>query len=58
MNSTQPVDPNLHTSALNSQKQSQAKMYQDSTVRSNPSQEQPKTKTNSIQDYLKRQQNK
>ncbi|WP_201557299.1 cell division protein FtsZ [Psychrobacter sp. 72-O-c] len=55
--STQPVDPNLHTSALNSQKQSQNQLYQDSITRS-PSQEQPQTKTNSIQDYLKRQQNK
>ncbi|SNT70562.1 cell division protein FtsZ [Psychrobacter sp. LV10R520-6] len=55
--STQPVDPNLHTSALNSQKQSQTQMYQDSITRS-PTQEQPQTKTNSIQDYLKRQQNK
>jgi cell division protein FtsZ len=55
--STQPVDPNLHTSALNSQKQSQTQMYQDSITRS-PNQEQPQTKTNSIQDYLKRQQNK
>ena len=57
VNSTQPVDPNLHTSALNSQKQSQAQ-YQESPIRSNATQEQPKTKTNSIQDYLKRQQNK
>ncbi len=53
--STQSVDPNLHTTALNSQKQ----LYQDSATRSSvPTQEQPQTKTNSIQDYLKRQQNK
>ncbi|WP_442968929.1 hypothetical protein, partial [Psychrobacter sp.] len=32
--------------------------YQESPVRANVTQEQPKTKTNSIQDYLKRQQNK
>ena len=57
VNSTQPVDPNLHTSALNSQKQSQAQ-YQETPVRSTVTQEQTKTKTNSIQDYLKRQQNK
>ena len=57
VNSTQPVDPNLHTSALSSQKQSQAQ-YQESPIRANVTQEQPKTKTNSIQDYLKRQQNK
>jgi len=56
--STQPVDPNLHTSALNSQKHSQNQTYQDSGARSTPAQEQPQTKTNSIQDYLKRQQNK
>ncbi|OLF39019.1 cell division protein FtsZ [Psychrobacter sp. Cmf 22.2] len=56
--STQSVDPNLHTSALNSQKHSQNQTYQDSGVRSAPAQEQPQTKTNSIQDYLKRQQNK
>ncbi|MBP2280120.1 cell division protein FtsZ [Psychrobacter sp. PL15] len=55
--STQPVDPNLHTSALNSQKQSQNQLYQDSITRSS-TQEHPQTKTNSIQDYLKRQQNK
>lgn len=55
--STQPVDPNLHTSALNSQKQTNAPLYQDNTARNAP-QEQPQTKTNSIQDYLKRQQNK
>ena len=60
VNSTQPVDPNVHTSALNSQKQSQAQLYQDtaSAARTNAPQEQTKTKTNSIQDYLKRQQNK
>lgn len=60
VNSTQPVDPNVHTSALNSQKQSQAQMYQDTAgaTRANAPQEQAKTKTNSIQDYLKRQQNK
>ncbi|MBO1530880.1 cell division protein FtsZ [Psychrobacter sp. F1192] len=56
--STQPVDPTVHTSALNSQKLSQARAYQDSLTRSTPAQEQPQTKTNSIQDYLKRQQNK
>ncbi len=56
--STQPVDPNLHTSALNSQKHSQSQAYQDSMTRSAFGQEQPQTKTNSIQDYLKRQQNK
>ena len=55
VNSTQPVDPSLHTSALNSQKQSQ---YQENPIRSNAAPEQTKTKTNSIQDYLKRQQNK
>jgi cell division protein FtsZ len=55
--STQSVDPSTHTSALNSQKQTQAQQYQDSTPRTAP-QEQPQTKTNSIQDYLKRQQNK
>ena len=55
--STQPVDPSLHTSALNSQKQTQAKHYQEN-VPLTPPQEQPQTKTNSIQDYLKRQQNK
>ena len=60
VNSTQPVDPNVHTSALNSQKQLQAQQHQDSVARpsANAPQEQPKTKTNSIQDYLKRQQNK
>lgn len=53
--STQAVDPNLHTSALNSQKQT----YQDNNVRAPSSvQEHSQTKTNSIQDYLKRQQNK
>ena len=57
VNSTQSVDPSLHTSALNSQKHTQAQHYQDSTTRI-ASQEQPQTKTNSIQDYLKRQQNK
>ncbi|MEN2750185.1 MULTISPECIES: cell division protein FtsZ [Psychrobacter] len=56
--STQSVDPNLHTSALNSQKHSQNQTYQDNGVRSTSTQEQPQTKTNSIQDYLKRQQNK
>lgn len=55
--STQPVDPNLHTSALNSQKTSQAQLYQDNITRA-PTQEKPQTQTNSIQDYLKRQQNK
>lgn len=57
VNSTQPVDPNLHTSALNSQKQVNSPLYQDNTARAS-SQEHPQTKTNSIQDYLKRQQNK
>ncbi|WP_367105626.1 cell division protein FtsZ [uncultured Psychrobacter sp.] len=56
--STQPVDPNLHTSALSSQKHSQKQTYQDSMTRSTSPQDQPQTKTNSIQDYLKRQQNK
>ena len=56
--STQPVDPNLHTSALNSQKQTKTQLYQDSISRPSPVQEHPQTKTNSIQDYLKRQQNK
>lgn len=56
--STQPVDPNLHTSALNSQKHLQSQTYKDSVARTTASQEQPQTKTNSIQDYLKRQQNK
>ena len=60
VNSTQPVDPNVHTSALNSQKKSQAQLHQDNVNTARPSapQEQTKTKTNSIQDYLKRQQNK
>ena len=56
--SNQSVDPNVHTSALNSQKQSKTQMYQDSITRPNSTQEQQPTKTNSIQDYLKRQQNK
>ncbi len=56
--STQPVDPNLHTSALNSQKHSQSQTYQDSMTRATPAQDKQQTKTNSIQDYLKRQQNK
>ncbi len=55
--STQPVDPNLHTSALKSQKSSQSQLYPDNVTRPH-TQEQPQTKTNSIQDYLKRQQNK
>ena len=55
--STQPVDPNVHTSALNSQKQSQAQLYQDSITRGS-TQEQSPTRTNSIQDYLRRQQSR
>ena len=57
-NSTQTVDPSVHTSALNSQKQTKTQSYQDTVVRPAAAQEQPQTKTNSIQDYLKRQQNK
>lgn len=57
VNSTQSVDPSLHTSALNSQKQTQAQLYQENAPKTSIK-EQPQTKTNSIQDYLKRQQNK
>ncbi len=56
--SNRPVDPNLHTSALNSQNQSKAPRYQETVNRPSAVQEQQPTKTNSIQDYLKRQQNK
>ena len=56
--STQSVDPSQHTSALNSQQQSKTQLYQDSITRAPAMQEQPQTKTNSIQDYLKRQQNR
>ena len=58
VNSTQPVDPNVHTSALNSQKQSQAHKSQDSSARANAPQEPTRRTTNSIQDYLRRQQNR
>ncbi len=56
--SNQSVDPNLHTSALNSQKQSKTQMFQDNITRPSSTQDNQPTKTNSIQDYLKRQQNK
>ncbi len=56
--SNQSVDPNLHTSALNSQKQSKAQSFQHNITRPSSEQEQQPTKTNSIQDYLKRQQNR
>ncbi len=58
VNSTQPVDPSVHTSALNSQKQTQGQQHHKEAVPRPSPQEQPQTKTNSIQDYLKRQQNK
>ncbi|WP_227431086.1 cell division protein FtsZ [Psychrobacter sp. I-STPA6b] len=54
--SNQAVDPNTHTSALNSQKKSPSQLFQDGLNRpsSQPSEAQTKV---SIQDYLKRQQN-
>lgn len=55
--STQAVDPSTHTSALNHQKKTQTQMFQDS-ITSSGAEAQPRTNTNSIQDYLKRQQNK
>lgn len=64
--STKPVDPSVHTTAINHQKKSQTQLFQDSITnsgsRTQPQAAQatsaPQTKTNSIQDYLKRQQNK
>ena len=56
--SNQAVDPNLHTSALNSQKQSKAQSYQNNVTRPSSEQEKRPTQTNSIQDYLRRQQNR
>lgn len=55
VNSNQSVDPNVHVSALNSQNQLK---NQNNVARSSSAQEQQPTKTNSIQDYLKRQQNR
>lgn len=56
--SNQAVDPATHTSAITSQKKAQLSTHQkhDSSVGSSKSE--PNTKTNSIQDYLKRQQNR
>ncbi|WLP94037.1 cell division protein FtsZ [Psychrobacter sp. M13] len=56
--SNQAVDPNLHTSALNSQKQSKVQSYQNNVARPSSEQEKRPTQTNSIQDYLRRQQNR
>ncbi len=56
--SNQAVDPNLHTSALNSQKQSKAQSFQNNVARPSSEQEKRPTQTNSIQDYLRRQQNR
>ncbi len=56
--STQAVDPNLHTSALNSQKQSKAQSFQNNIAHPSSEQEKRPTQTNSIQDYLRRQQNR
>ena len=56
--STQAVDPSLHTSALNSQKQSKATLYQNNIAHPSSEQEKRPTQTNSIQDYLRRQQNR
>lgn len=53
--SSKAVDPSTHTSALNSQKRSQVQMFNDNLSNAAP---RSPTKTNSIQDYLKRQQNK
>ena len=58
VNSTQAVDPNLHTSALNSQKQSKAQSFQNNIAHPSSEQEKRPTQTNSIQDYLRRQQNR
>ncbi|MDO5768515.1 MAG: cell division protein FtsZ [Psychrobacter sp.] len=60
VNSTKTVDPSQHTSAINHQKKAQSQAFHDSAVHNTPAQPAPTmpTKTNSIQDYLKRQQNK
>ena len=53
--STKPINPNYHTSALSSQKQAHPhanKVIHESAPK------QPVTQTNSIQDYLRRQQNR
>lgn len=52
-NTNQTIDPNTYTSAI-SQKRSVTQQFLDSITRETQTQ----TKTNSIQDYLKRQQNK
>lgn len=59
-NSNRAVDPATHTSAFNSQQKAQAQSYSGApTSTSAPTVQQPTTtKTNSIQDYLKRQQNR
>ncbi|AWT48554.1 cell division protein FtsZ [Psychrobacter sp. YP14] len=60
-NSNQTVDPSVHTSAFNSHQkaaQSQAYPAQAPAGSSSAPQQPAATKTNSIQDYLKRQQNR
>ncbi|WP_230660400.1 cell division protein FtsZ [Psychrobacter sp. I-STPA10] len=60
--SHQAVDPTTHTSALNNQKKTQSQLFQDSITKTSSgattAPDATQTKTNSIQDYLKRQQNR
>lgn len=57
-NSSRAVDPNQHTSALNSQKKTAAPSGFASESTASTATPKQTAKTNSIQDYLKRQQNR
>lgn len=57
--SNKAVDPTSYTSAHNNQKKAQSPSFQESIIKPAAAQApEPQTKTNSIQDYLKRQQNR
>ncbi len=56
--SNRAVDPATHTSALTSQKKAQPSSYQDHAPAVSAPKPEANTKTNSIQDYLKRQQSR